>query len=141
MAPEIHPPCTPTASCTPIRCHPTPPPCSRPAKCLRTTSRKNIKPCQSAASIMSTRSKSSCKTCSLSKCNGCRKDYKKKSVDKFLKEKSREAKMKREDRLKGTRKFEKYSKTKGRRRSQTDCCQGKGHRGRVKAPVKCCEIL
>ncbi|CAH0729607.1 unnamed protein product, partial [Brenthis ino] len=111
MAPSTHPPCTPTASCQPIRCHPTPPPCRNPEKCLKKTSSKGLKPCRSAVSIMATRPKASCASCGKfgTKTSDPRNV---KSVEKFLKEKSKEAKMKKKDRLKGTNSYANYMKKK-----------------------------
>ncbi|CAG9561055.1 unnamed protein product [Danaus chrysippus] len=140
MAPAIHPPCTPTASCTPVRCHPTPPPCKNPEKCLKKTTSKGLRPCQSALSIMSTRSKSKCGSCGKFKTkNSDARSVK--SVEKFLKRKSKEAKMQKKDRLTGSKSYENYLRKKGSAKEKTDCCAGKGHRGRLKRGKKCCEIL
>lgn len=135
MAPSIHPPCAPSASCTPIRCHPTPPPCKNPEKCLKKTISKGIRPCQSAVSIMATRSKAKCGNCG--KCKGCKN--KKDPVQKFLKRKSKENRMKKKDRLTGSHSYLKYTRKKGSKRKSSDCCAGHGHRGRLKRG--CCEIL
>jgi hypothetical protein len=137
MAPAIHPPCTPSASCAPVRCHPTPPPCSNPEKCLKKTISKGIRPCQSAVSIMATRSKTKCSSCG--KFKGAGNPRKVSAVQKFLKRKSKEAKMRKKDRLTGSHTYLKHVRSKGKRRSQTDCCAGRGHRGRVKKGK--CEIL
>lgn len=137
MAPSMHPPCTPSPSCTPIRCHPTPPPCKNPEKCLRKTTSKGIKPCQSAVSIMSTRSKSKCASCGKSGGANPRKVSK---IQKCLKRKSKEAKMRKKDRICGKHQYLKYQRRKGKPRSSKECCAGKGHRGRLKRK-KCCEIL
>lgn len=138
MAPAIHPPCTPQSSCSPMRCHPTPPPCKNPEKCLRKTQSKGVRPCQSAASIMRTRSKSSGGSCS--NCPSCSSTKSNKAVKKFLKRKSKEAKLRKKDRLKGTNKYLKYQRKKGKPRASKVCCEGKGHRGRMKRK-KCCTIL
>lgn len=139
MAPSMHPPCTPSASCTPIRCHPTPPPCKNPEKCLRKTTSKGIRPCRSAVSIMSTRSRSKCGTCGKFKAK-CSNPRNVKAVEKFLKRKSKEAKMRKKDRLQGKHTYLKYTRKQGSKRSKIDCCAGRGHRGRLKRK-KCCEIL
>lgn len=139
MAPNIHPPCTPSASCAPIRCHPTPPPCQNPEKCLKRTISKGIKPCQSAVSILSTRAKTTCKQCG--KYKGSHKPRNVSNIEKFLSVKSKEARMRKRDRLKGTHLYLKYVRRKGSRKSKTDCCAGHGHRGRLKRAGKCCEIL
>lgn len=134
----MHPPCTPSASCVPVRCHPTPPICKNPEKCLKRTISKNIRPCQSAVSIMSTRSKAKCNKCG--KYKGENNPRNVKAVEKFLKRKSKELKMRKKDRLTGSHSYTKYVRKKGSKRSVTHCCAGKGHRGRVKRPGKC-EIL
>lgn len=138
MAPSTHPPCTPSASCTPIRCHPTPPPCQNPEKCLKKTISKGIRPCQSAVSIMSTRSKSKCASCG--KFKGAANPRNVSAVEKFLKQKSKESKMSKKDRLSGSHTYLNYTRKKGSPRSKNDCCAGKGHRGRLKRKG-CCEIL
>ncbi|CAF4866034.1 unnamed protein product [Pieris macdunnoughi] len=138
MAPMSHPPCTPSASCTPIRCHPTPPPCQNPEKCLKKTTSKGIKPCRSAVSIMSTRSKAKCGSCGKLKSSDPRSV---KEVEKFLSRKSKEAKMRKNDQLTGSKSYLNYTKKKGSPRSDADCCLGKGHRGRVSRDRKCCAIL
>ncbi|CAG4950587.1 unnamed protein product [Colias eurytheme] len=139
MAPMAHPPCTPSASCIPIRCHPTPPPCQNPEKCLKKTTSKGIKPCRSAVSIMATRSKAKCGSCG--KMKGSSDPRNVKAVEKFLKEKSKEAKLRKKDSLTGSRSYVNYAKKKGHPRQESDCCYGKGHRGRVTKGKKCCTIL
>lgn len=132
MAPGIHPPCTPSASCQPPRCHPTPPPCPDPEECLRNTIRAGVAPCRSAVSIMATRSKA--------KCGGCGKFHDKNAPDprsevvvqKYLKRKSKEASLKRRDMLEGSHTYLAYSRSKGTPKASVDCCAGHGHRGRVK---------
>ncbi|CAH2091318.1 unnamed protein product [Euphydryas editha] len=121
MAPSIHPPCTPTASCTPVRCHPTPPPCQNPEKCLKKTTSKGIRPCRSAVSIMATKSKTSCGSCGKFK-NTTSDPRNVKAVEKFLKKKSKEAKMKKKDRLTGSQSYTNYSKKQGSTRSKAECC-------------------
>lgn len=133
MAPGIHPPCTPTSSCTPQRCHPTPPPCTQPEKCLERSSKKGSKPCPSAVSILATKSKLKCTDCG--KCGG-RTDTKnqKKVIKKYLQTKKKESKMKAEDSRIGTHQYEDYLKKKtGTARYADSCCQGKGHRGVLNA--------
>lgn len=137
MAPSMHPPCVPSASCTPVRCHPTPPPCQNPERCLKKTISKGIRPCQSAVSIMSTRSKSKCANCG--KFKGSSNPRNVSAVERFLKRKSKEIKMRKKDRLSGSHSYLKYTRRKGTPRKSTDCCAGHGHRGRLKR--KCCEIL
>lgn len=133
----LHPPCTPSASCTPSRCHPLPPPCQNPEKCLRKTVSKGIRPCQSAVSIMATRSKSKCSSCGKSNGGCCAsKPNSVAAVDKFLKRKSKESKMRKKDRLTGSHSYLKYTRKKGKPRASTECCAGKGHRGRLKR--RCC---
>lgn len=138
MAPAIHPPCTPSASCAPVRCHPTPPPCQNPERCLKRTTSKGIRHCQSALSIMRTRSKAKCSNCGRFK--GADNPRNVKQIEKFLKRKSKEAKLRRKDRLTGSHSYIQYVRKQGTPRSKTECCAGKGHRGRVKKK-KCCEIL
>lgn len=139
MAPAIHPPCTPSSSCTPVRCHPTPPPCKNPEKCLKKTISKNKKPCQSALSIMRTRSKAKCASCGKFTCkpSDARSVA---AVDKFLKRKSTEIKMRKKDRLTGSQSYLKYQRKQGTVRSREDCCAGRGHRGRLKRKG-CCTII
>lgn len=138
MAPALHPPCTPSASCTPVRCHPTPPPCQNPEKCLKKTISKGVRPCRSAVSIMSTKSKSRCSTCGKFR-SSTKNPRNVSAVEKFLKRKSRESKMRKKDRLKGSHSYLKYTRGKGSVRSRSSCCAGKGHRGRLKR--KKCVIL
>ncbi|CAK1556129.1 unnamed protein product [Leptosia nina] len=126
MAPMSHPPCTPSASCIPIRCHPTPPPCQNPEKCLKKTISKGIKPCRSAVSIMATRSKSKCASCG--KLKGASDPRSVKAVEKFLSRKSKEAKMRKNDRLKGSNSYLNYTRKKGSPRSEEACCRGKAAR-------------
>lgn len=140
MSPSMHPPCVPSASCTPVRCHPTPPPCQNPEKCLKKTISKGIRPCLSAVSILAVRSKARCATCG--KFQTKNKDPRKVSnVTKFLKEKSKVTKMKKRDRLKGSHSYLEYTRKKGSIRDSTDCCAGHGHRGRLKKKYRKCEIL
>lgn len=141
MAPSIHPPCTPSASCAPIRCHPTPPPCQNPEKCLSTTRRKGVRPCLSAVSILSTRSKAKCSTCAKFGNKSVSDARSSKAVQKYLKVKSKENKLKRNDRLTGQKSYLKYKRKQGRKRSKVECCAGRGHRGRLKTGKGCCEIL
>lgn len=140
MAPAIHPPCTPSASCQPVRCHPTPPPCQNPEKCLKKTISKGIKPCRSAVSIMSTRSKLKCASCNKFNSSSTSNPRNVKEVEKFLKRKSKEARMRKRDTLEHTHSYLDYTRKKGTPRSKTDCCAGHGHRGRLKKR-KCCVIL
>lgn len=137
MSPIAHPPCTPSASCTPIRCHPTPPPCQNPEKCLKKTTSKGVRPCRSAVSIMSTRSKAKCSSCGKSKSASNPRSVA--AVEKFLKKKSKEAKMRKKDRLTGSHSYLNYTRRQGSTLSKSECCLGKGHRGRLKK--KKCEIL
>lgn len=134
MAPTIHPPCTPSPSCAPIRCHPTPPPCPDPEKCLRTTISKRVKPCQSAVSIMQSRPKS-CASLGQYKGPDNKNIKNERAVEEYLKRKSKENEMKRKDRLKGTNTFRQYQKKQGKPRAATQCCAGKGHRGRLKKGI------
>lgn len=141
MAPSMHPSCVPSASCQPVRCHPTPPPCQNPEKCLKKTISKGIKPCRSAASIMATRSKTKCNTCGKVKTLSTEKQ-RVAHVEKYLKRKSKERKMRKKDRLQGSNTYLKYTRSKGSRKSKIDCCAGHGHRGRLKRPFRCkCVIL
>lgn len=135
-----HPPCVPSASCQPVRCHPAPPPCQNPERCLRRTTSKNIRPCQSALSIMSSRSKASCAR-SCGKYKGDPRSVRK--VEKYLKRKSRELRMRQRDRLTGGHSYLRYTRRKGTPRAKQACCAGKGHRGRLKRSCcsRCCEIL
>ncbi|CAG9793767.1 unnamed protein product [Diatraea saccharalis] len=137
MAPSIHPPCTPSASCVPVRCHPSIPPCKNPEKCLKKTISKGVRPCQSAVSIMATRSKTKCSSCG--KFKGAANPRSVPSVQKFLKRKSKESKMRKQDRLTGSNSYTKYKRRQGKRRSSTDCCAAvystKGIKPCVSAPT------
>lgn len=140
MAPNIHPPCVPSASCTPLRCHPTPPPCARPEECLRQTIKKGVRPCRSAVSIMATRSKGSCTSCGRSNANNER--VKQRKIKEWLRTKKMEDRMRKSDKLHGTHRYTRYMRRKGMMRRSTDCCAGHGHRGRVSnRPVRKCIIL
>lgn len=87
---------------------------------------------------MATRSKARCTSCGRFKGSSDPRNVK--EIEKFLKKKSKEAKMKKKDRLTGSRSYTKYVRKQGKPRSRSQCCAGKGHRGRVKKK-KCCEIL
>ncbi|XP_049874779.1 uncharacterized protein LOC126372890 [Pectinophora gossypiella] len=137
MAPGIHPPCTPSASCQSPRCHPTPPPCEYPEQCLANTTRNRTKPCQSALSIMATRARRGpCHGCG--KFNGENTDNPRKVevIQEYLARKSYEADLKRYDKLEGTHALLDYQRKIGNQRDQVECCAGKGHRGRVDRPSK-----
>lgn len=142
MSPAIHPPCTPTAIClesTRRHCHPTGPPCPNPERCLKRSRARRVKPCPSAVSIMETRSKTSCSGCNkfVQKTNSSRSIA---AVERFLMEKRKQARLKEIDATTGTRYYERYMRKKGRVRMEATCCQGKGHRGRLKKK-KFCNIL
>lgn len=147
MAPAIHPPCTPTASCTPQRCHPTPPPCAQPEKCLLSSRKKGLKPCQSAVSIMATKSKSRCSACS--KCGGrSRGDPRStEAVRKYLKDKKKERKLMASDRATGGHRYMDYLRKKNnpsgccKKKKREPCCPGKGHRGVLPKRKGRCTIL
>lgn len=89
---------------------------------------------------MATKSKTCCGSCGKFK-NSTSDPRNEKAVEKFLKKKSMEAKMKKDDRLTGSQSYTNYSKKQGSTRSKGECCLGKGHRGRLKKEKKCCEIL
>lgn len=135
----IHPPCTPAPSCQPTpRCHPSLPACSRPERCLRRSRKKGRKPCPSAVSIMHTRARTTC-----SDCRACKDTYVRRTrkVRRFLRTKAKESRLKRYDRMHGTRRYEFYRRRQGTKLRRGDpCCQGKGHRGRMQKR-RCCTIL
>lgn len=91
-------------------------------------------------SIMATKAKSTCSSCGKFKTKTS-DPRNVKSVEKFLKQKSKEAKMQKNDRLTGGHSYLDYTKKKGSPRSETECCAGKGHRGRLRRRKKCCTIL
>ncbi|XP_047993824.1 keratin-associated protein 4-6-like [Leguminivora glycinivorella] len=132
MSPAIHPPCTPSASCAPPRCHPSIPPCSRPEECLRKTASAGIEPCRSAASIMATRSKTPCGSCDKFGGQNISNPRKAALIQKYLNRKSRESRKRSQDRLKETHSCSEYQRRQGSQRSQAQCCAGQGHRGRVR---------
>ncbi|XP_063535304.1 keratin-associated protein 9-1-like [Cydia strobilella] len=136
MSPAIHPPCTPSASCAPPRCHPSLPQCSRPEQCLRKTTLAGIRPCRSAASIMATRSRTSCGSCDKFKGQNISNPRKSSLVQKYLNRKSRESRMRSEDRLKGKNSYSEYKRRQGSHRSEEECCAGKGHRGRTRQSIE-----
>lgn len=64
------------------------------------------------------------------------------AVERFLMEKRKQERLKEIDATTGTRYYERYMRKKGRVRNVTSvCCQGKGHRGRLKKKKKICTIL
>lgn len=139
MTPGIHPPCTPSASCQPMRCHPTPPPCQNPSKCLSKTIKKGIKPCKSAVSILATQSKKTCGSCGKFNKQNVKDPRKTATIKKFLKRKSQEGKLKKEDRLTGSHKLLAYTRKQGSAKPDKDCCAGHGHRGRLKKGAGGCK--
>ena len=133
MAPSMHPPCVSSPSCQENRCHPRPPICQNPSRCLRKTLSKGKRPCPSAASIMATRPRSECTECGRMKKRRVNTERERREhVKRYLRRKRREARMRRNDALKGTHSYLAYTRKLGARKIEEDCCAGHGHRGRLK---------